>query len=77
MKFTLYLLIAFVFAFTSALPKDVSGYQHLSSEKEMERLDLSEIEDALKEACQYKWACDDACTWYSDLCPLCKVCDLI
>ena len=43
----------------------------------MERLDLSEIEDALKEACQYKWACDDACKFYSDLCPLCKVCDMI
>ena len=77
MKFPLYLLIAFVFAFTVALPQDVSEYQHLSSERDMEILDLSEIEDALKEACQYKWACDDACTLYSDLCPLCKVCDLV
>ena len=43
----------------------------------MERLDLSQIEEALKEACQYKWACDDACKFESALCPLCQVCDMI
>ena len=77
MKFALYLLIAFVFAFTAALPQDVSEYQHLSSESKMERFDLSQVEEVLKEACQYKWACDDACKFESALCPLCQVCDMI
>ena len=44
MKFALYILVAFVFAFAAALPQDVSEYQHVSSG--MDRLDVSKIEDS-------------------------------
>ena len=78
MKFALHILIAFVLAFAAALPQDVSEHQYLSSESKMERFDLSQIEEVLKEACQYKWACDDACNMFEpELCPLCKLCDMI
>ena len=71
MKFALYILVAFVFAFAAALPQDVS------SDIEMERLDMSEIENLLKEACQGKAVCEWACTLQPEVCPFCKVCDMV
>ena len=77
MKFTAYILIAFVFAIAAALPQDGSEHQHLSPETEMPRFN-SEIEEILKKTCgNCELICEesDPCLSHYYYCDLfCKVC---
>ena len=57
MKFALYILVAFVFAFAAALPQDVSENQHVSSG--MDRLGVSKIEELLNQAYPNKTLCSN------------------
>ena len=74
MKFALYILVALVFTFAAAMPKDDFDYNHLSSERKMERVDVKEI---LKLACKSKWICETTCLVQPELCPLCETCNYV
>ena len=73
MNLALPILIAFVLAFAAGFPQDISEPQLLSPEIDIENRNLGEI---LKKACEYKWACDKACGWFSQVCPFCQMCDM-
>ena len=80
MNFALCILIAFVFTFTAAQPQDFSEYlsseQH-SSENELERFDMSELESILKEVCGFEKMLGEFHFLHGLIEKLNKLCDMV